>query len=70
MNNPHGIQAALEQLGIKPVNAGACTGTQWIETKGEILTSVSPVDGRPIADIRQCTREEYNELVSKARDAF
>ncbi|MBP1669590.1 MAG: aldehyde dehydrogenase [Bacteroidetes bacterium] len=70
MNNPHGIQAALEQLGIKPVNAGACTGTQWIETKGEILTSVSPVDGRPIADIRQCTREDYIELVSKARDAF
>jgi aldehyde dehydrogenase (NAD+) len=70
MSNDYGIQAALEQLGIKPVNEGACTGTQWIETKGELLTSVSPVDGRPIADIRQCTQEDYKMMVSKACEAF
>jgi aldehyde dehydrogenase (NAD+) len=70
MNNDYGIQAALEQLGIKPVNEGACTGTQWMETKGDILTSVSPVNGKPVADIKQCTREEYNTMVAMAGEAF
>lgn len=70
MTNDYGIRDALEQLGIKAVNEGACTGTQWIKTKGDILTSVSPVDGKPIAEIKQCTVEDYNKIVLQAADAF
>jgi aldehyde dehydrogenase (NAD+) len=70
MNTENEIKAALEQLGIKPVNEGACTGTQWMETKGDIHPSVSPVNGNPIAGIQQCTREDYARLIAKAKEAF
>ena len=70
MRNEYGIQEALDQLGIKQINEGACTGTGWIETAGDMLVSISPVDGKPIAGVKQCTRADYNLLVSKAGEAF
>ena len=70
MNNNNSIQEALKQLGIETVNSGACTGTQWMDTSGEVLTSFSPADGKPIAGVKQCTRTDYEMLVSKAAEAF
>ena len=35
------------RLGIKDTNAGATTGTQWFDTKGEIIESYSPCWWRP-----------------------
>jgi len=70
MSSHNGIQEALDQLGIKPINEGLCTGTKWIKTTGEVLTSVSPVDGKPIAGIKQCTHNEYRRLVKLAGKAF
>ena len=65
-----GIQQALKDLGIEAVNPGLCTGTKWIETSGEVLTSFSPVDGSVIGGIRQCTRTDYEMLVARAGEAF
>ncbi len=65
-----GIQQALKDLGIEAVNPGLCTGTKWIETSGEVLTSCSPVDGSAIGGIRQCTRADYEILVARAGEAF
>jgi aldehyde dehydrogenase (NAD+) len=70
MKNDFGIKEALDLLGIMPVNHGACTGSDWIETTGEVLRSVSPVDGESIADIRQCTKKEFGMIVSRAQEAF
>ncbi len=70
MDGKHNIQDALKQLGIDPVNSGACTGTKWFDTTGEILTSFSPADGKPIAAIRQATGSDYRKLVSGAGEAF
>ena len=70
MITQHGIQEVLDQLGIKKVNEGICTGTQWIKTTGDILMSVSPVDGKSIAGVRQSTIQEVNDLVSLAGKAF
>jgi aldehyde dehydrogenase (NAD+) len=69
MNNSN-MKETLEQLGIRSVNPGVCTGTLWIETRGEILTSYSPVDGRPIADILQATLPDYEKIVEQAKKAF
>jgi aldehyde dehydrogenase (NAD+) len=70
MDKRYNIQETLKQLGIEEINKGICTGTDWIDTRGDILTSNSPVDGKPIAGIKQATREDYEKLVSKAGEAF
>jgi aldehyde dehydrogenase (NAD+) len=70
MPNNFNIQQVLDDLGIQNVNPGVCTGTKWIETAGDVLTSYSPVNGTAIAGIRQATRKDYEALVSKAGEAF
>jgi aldehyde dehydrogenase (NAD+) len=70
MNDNFNIQQTLEILGIQPVNPGACTGTAWHDTTGDVLSSVSPVDGSVIAGISQATHKEYDLLIAKAGEAF
>jgi aldehyde dehydrogenase (NAD+) len=70
MNNDFKVEQLLKELGIEAVNPGLCTGTNWIETSGEVLTSVSPVDGQAIAGIKQCTIADYQLLVAIAGEAF
>jgi aldehyde dehydrogenase (NAD+) len=70
MDDRYGVNQMLKELGIVAVNPGLCTGTEWIETGGDVLTSFSPVDGSAIADIKQCTQVDYELLVSKAGEAF
>jgi aldehyde dehydrogenase (NAD+) len=64
------IKQTLEHLGIKEINYGASTGCDWIETKGEILNSFSPVDGEKIASVHQATTEDYDKIVNKAQNTF
>ena len=70
MAQDFGIQKALKELGINKVNNGSCTGTVWQETSGDVLNSVSPVDGKEIAGIRQATLEDYHTVISTAKEAF
>ena len=46
-----GMKAALKVLGIQAVNAGVGTGTKWIKSKGPVIESYSPVDGKLIGKI-------------------
>lgn len=64
------MKEILQRLGIKEVNQGVCTGTKWIDTKGTEKESVSPIDGKPIAKIRNATIDDYEFLVKKAQEAF
>ena len=64
------IDATLTQLGIKSSNAGACTGTKWIETNGEILESYSSADGELIASVKQATKDDYEKIIQTAEAAF
>ncbi len=66
----YNIQEALKQLGLNEVNYGVCTGTQWKETPGDIKTSYSPADGKVIAGVLQATKDDYDEVVGKAQEAF
>ena len=70
INNEFGIREMLEQLGIKDINPGACTGTKWLDTKGDTLESHSPADGELIAKIKQATFEDYDKIVVTSQKAF
>ena len=65
----YGIQKALHQLGIKPLNDGTSTGSTYFSS-GEVITSHSPVDGALIAKVKTTTREDYEQVMSTAADAF
>ncbi len=61
----------LKQLGIKEENYGASTGLNWFKTNDQgIINVVSPVDGKPIAKVYQCSEKDYYEVVAKADEAF
>jgi len=60
----------LAQLGIKRINSGASTGQNWIETKGERIDSISPVDGTIIASVNAASAADYDNVIKKAQEAF
>lgn len=64
-----GIDEALRALGIKDINDGTSTGSDFFSS-GELIESRSPVDGALIASIRSTTKEDYNKVMEKATDAF
>ena len=64
-----GIQEALEQLGVKAVNDGTSTGSEWF-SNGEIIESYSPVDGKLIGKVKATTREDYDRAMDAATSAF
>jgi aldehyde dehydrogenase (NAD+) len=61
----------LQQLGIEAHNAGTSTGRNHFSShtaeKKEIF---SPVDGKLIGSISYTTKEEYNEVITKAQEAY
>ncbi|MBK7096066.1 MAG: aldehyde dehydrogenase family protein [Saprospiraceae bacterium] len=60
----------LDKLGIKELNNGVTSGTEWFETKGDITSSFSPGDGEEIAKVKNATLEDYETLIGKAQAAF
>lgn len=64
------IKKSLERLGIKEINSGATTGTEWFRTSGNIIESYSPVDGSLIAKVQEGSKEDYNKIVETAQNAY
>ena len=64
-----GIQKALHQLGINPVNEGTSTGKKFFSS-GEVIESYSPVDGALIAKVKSSTQEDFEQVISTANEAF
>ena len=64
------MQDLLQQLGIKETNDGAATGKSWIESKGKTISSFSPVDGKRLADVVCADDAAYEEIITKASQAF
>ena len=60
----------LKQLGIKESNKGVSTGTNWLQSTGEAITSYSPVDGKAIAAVTAADKEAYEAVIQKAQEAF
>ena len=68
--NDFQVRQILEELGIEDVNNGASTGGRWFNTRGEKITSYSPVDGAVIATVDSATEADYEAIVLKAQEAF
>lgn len=64
------ITQVLEQLGIKQLNNGASTGSNWTTTAGAQIDSYSPVDGKLIGSVKAASADDYNKIVDKATEAF
>ncbi|MFM6935594.1 MAG: aldehyde dehydrogenase family protein, partial [Flavobacteriales bacterium] len=64
------MKEILTQLGIQSTNSGASTGSNWINTTGTTIDSISPVDGKKIASVQSATAADYNALIEKAQEAF
>ena len=65
-----GISDALKLLSVKSENPGVSTGSEWIEEKGELLKSYSPVDGSYIGGVYSATENSYNKVIQTAEKAF
>ena len=64
------MQELLKHLGITETNNGTSTGSQWINSKGKLLASVSPVDAKEIAKVVCTDRAAYDQVIEKAEKAF
>jgi len=62
------MREILHKLGLESVNAGGFCG-EWIGG-GEKLDSVSPIDGKALAAVKQVTPQEYDRIVDRAHAAF
>jgi len=64
------FKSLLEALGVQATNHGSCTG-EWIPSPGgRKLTSFTPIDGTPIADVIQADETAYEAVVTAAQEAF
>ena len=64
------IAKALQELGLKKINKGICTGTKWYDTKGDRIDSNSPADGELIGMVNQATKIDHEKMMKVAADAF
>ena len=64
------MEAVLDQFAIRTQNNGAFDGVAHQLTRGEQISSVSPVDGRLIANVTMATDADYKAIVDKASSAF
>ena len=64
-----GMTEALAQLGVKAINEGTSTGSEWF-SNGELLESYSPVDGQLIGKVKATTAADYERVMQSATEAF
>lgn len=70
MSDKYGINAALLKLGIKSENSGTSTGSQWIDSGMDYISSFSPADGELIGKVQITNKESYEAVVTKAQEAY
>ncbi|MFZ6012682.1 MAG: aldehyde dehydrogenase family protein, partial [Bacteroidota bacterium] len=65
-----GIKDALSTLGIKKKNLGSSTGKKWYRSKGELIDSYSPVDGKLIGSVYAADEKTFDEVVKASAAGF
>ena len=65
-------QTALRALGIQAVNPGGSIGKHWWSdhSAGSLIQSVNPATGEAIAAVRSCSAQDYELVVTTARETF
>ncbi|MCP4023011.1 MAG: aldehyde dehydrogenase family protein [Desulfobacteraceae bacterium] len=66
------IEQTLQTLGMNTVNHGASVGGKkgWLQAKGQVLVSYSPIDQEPIGNVIMATRDEYEQVIETAQKSF
>ncbi len=64
------VKEFLKKLGLKTRNQGASTGLNDITGSRRYLESYSPVDGQYIGSVSITTREQYDQVIQSAEQAF
>ncbi|MPM05149.1 Aldehyde dehydrogenase, thermostable [bioreactor metagenome] len=70
MKTEEKIKQVLSRFGIKELNDGVSTGTVWIKSEGDVTSSVSPIDNREIARVKNATAADYEFVMKTAQEAF
>ena len=60
----------LKELKLQKENIGTSTGNQSIESKGGIIESISPVDGKSIGHVQSTDHVAYEQVIKTASNAF
>ena len=63
------LSSSLSLLGIHKTNNGSSSGSSSFGG-GEIIHSFSPVDGQLIGSVTSTTKEEYEKIITSAKEAF
>lgn len=58
----------LKALGIEADNLGTSTGSKWF-SKGSLIESYSPSNGKLIAKVQSSTKKEYEKVIEEAEKA-
>lgn len=64
------MQEILNKLEINEINSGGSTGQEWVPGSGELLDSISPINGKVIAKVKQINSQEYESIIKQAQEAF
>ena len=59
----------LRSLAIRELESGAYHGA-WLPTSGAALASENPATGRTLASVREASRDDYEQVVRAAQEAF
>jgi aldehyde dehydrogenase (NAD+) len=60
----------LSKLGLAADNDGTSTGSQGHHNPNDHIESYSPVDGALIGRVSTTTREQYDQVIATAQEAF
>ncbi len=60
----------LRELGLHEDNNGTSTGQQSVHNEAKHILSLSPVDGKEIGRVSVTTKEQYEQVVQTAQEAF
>ena len=60
----------LQDLKIQKENEGSSTGAKWIQSKGEMISSFSPVDNQLIGAVVTTDAAAYEQVIKTAEAAF
>jgi aldehyde dehydrogenase (NAD+) len=69
VTNAFGIENALEKLGVNEINKGTSTGSNCF-SRGDMISSYSPVDGKLIGKVTTTSREDYDRVIDTAQTAY
>jgi aldehyde dehydrogenase (NAD+) len=70
ITSPFGVNEALSQLGVLASNPGTSTGNNWLRSRGGMLDSFSPTDGKRIARVQTTDEKSYAHVIAQAQRAF